>query len=255
MIISHKNKFIYIKTRKTASTSIQILFARFCGDQDILTPIIHPTTKKGIIYNKMARNYKILISNLKLIKYSFYYSIRKGRGLSFIKDFLKTIFKNPKKNIYRLFFQGFHTHDSAEKIKTKVGSIIWNDYFKFTFERNPWDKLVSYYYHVYSNSDPSFKNFDTWIKSLKMNQYRQPYNFLLYTFKNRVILDFIGKYENLHKDLNFILNKLNLPMKELPKEKTNYRKEKKYKKYYSDELRDLVNKKYAKEINLFNFKF
>ena len=39
MIISHKYKFIFLKTTKTAGTSVEISLSRFCGDDDIITPI------------------------------------------------------------------------------------------------------------------------------------------------------------------------------------------------------------------------
>jgi hypothetical protein len=39
MIISHEHKFILLKTRKTAGTSIEIALSRFCGDDDVITPI------------------------------------------------------------------------------------------------------------------------------------------------------------------------------------------------------------------------
>ena len=39
MIISHAHKFIYIKPTKVAGTSTQILLSKFCGENDVITPI------------------------------------------------------------------------------------------------------------------------------------------------------------------------------------------------------------------------
>lgn len=39
MIISHKYKFIFVRTRKTAGTSIEIGLSRFCEKEDVITPI------------------------------------------------------------------------------------------------------------------------------------------------------------------------------------------------------------------------
>jgi len=39
MIISFKHKFIYLKMRKTGSTTTEMILARLCGKEDIITPI------------------------------------------------------------------------------------------------------------------------------------------------------------------------------------------------------------------------
>lgn len=42
MIISHKYKLIFIKTRKTAGTSIEVFLSGRCGPDDVVTPIDPP---------------------------------------------------------------------------------------------------------------------------------------------------------------------------------------------------------------------
>jgi hypothetical protein len=41
VIVSHQHRFIFLKTRKTAGTSIEIALSRYCGPDDIITPL-HP---------------------------------------------------------------------------------------------------------------------------------------------------------------------------------------------------------------------
>ncbi len=57
MICSHVHKFVFIKTTKTASTSIEMGLERFCGPQDIVTPIWHDGSANSI--ERPGRNYRL----------------------------------------------------------------------------------------------------------------------------------------------------------------------------------------------------
>jgi hypothetical protein len=39
VIVSHEHGFVFMKTRKTAGTSVEIALSRVCGDDDVITPV------------------------------------------------------------------------------------------------------------------------------------------------------------------------------------------------------------------------
>jgi hypothetical protein len=57
-IVSIKNEFIFIKCRKTAGTSLEILLSRYCDDKDIVTPI-YPDNQ-----HHRPRNYNCIEGNM-----------------------------------------------------------------------------------------------------------------------------------------------------------------------------------------------
>lgn len=40
MIVSHQHRFIFVKTLKTAGTSIEVFLSQHCGPDDVVTPIL-----------------------------------------------------------------------------------------------------------------------------------------------------------------------------------------------------------------------
>ena len=115
MILSYKYKFIFIKTAKTAGTSIEVFLSQRCGPQDIVTPIAPR------VEGHQPRNYEGLINPVPEILE------QPGKFFFALRHSMTSCTK-------------FYNHMPACEVKQRVPAEVWNGYFKFCVERNPWDK-------------------------------------------------------------------------------------------------------------------
>ena len=147
----------------------------------------------------------------------------------------------------------------------------WKDYFKFTIVRNPWDRLLSTWrdkvenqwtkwsregpkeYHkrrIWIYKKYQNKDFKFFVKNVIPSRERHT-KLQINLFHADV--NFIGRFENLQADFNIICDKIGIPQQNLPHK--NKTKHKHYTEYYDDETREIVAKKYAKDIEHFGYKF
>ena len=152
----------------------------------------------------------------------------------------------------------------AREARTLVGPEAWRAYFKFAFVRNPWDRLVSWYHMCMQRAAenkfsryikehaPTFEDFVT--KTTTGIAEKTTYNQLDYVTdeKGDVIVDFIGRYETLHEELSLVKARLNLSF-ELPH--VNKSDHKNYREYYTDETRDIVAQRFARDIRYFGYDY
>ena len=172
MIISHKYKFIFIKTRKTAGTTIEYNISNYLGNNDIITP------SNQSVYLSQNYIYETKISN-----------------------FLKKINLNKISNKFKSKFSE-HTH--AIDIKKKINKNFFDSYFKFCVEREPVDKCISYYFmRKNSSSSTTIKQNMTWDDFVKKKRF--PVDSKMYSYGNKLLVDKIIKYENLDNELSEIL--------------------------------------------------
>ena len=139
----------------------------------------------------------------------------------------------------------------AEEMRAHIDPAVWRSYFKFAFERNPWDRQVSLYYHRYREEDdrPDFATFIHKDKKAHIN------NFGVYSIDGTLAVDFLGRFETLEKDLRFALEHVGLSTAEaLPDAKTRFRPGSvPYRDHYDEETRNIVADWYASEIKLLGY--
>ena len=239
MLVSHRKKFIFTKTMKTAGTSVESVFERYCMPEGTWEQAHYAPERispDGIIGHR-------------------------GHGWE-------------KANWWN--------HMPAELIRNRVGEEIWNEYFKFTVIRNPFDKLVSgfnmqwvHYAQVRQqgylqkfkaiakrvvgralpielvNGNNEIERFRSWIRAGGVVSDRETY-----MIDGKVCLDHFIRYENLENGVREVLLRLDVDPSGcvIPKFKSNFRKSRTpIVEYYDAETEAIVRRLYAWELNFFNY--
>ena len=228
MIVSHKHKFIFIKTRKTAGTSVEIALSEFCGEGDIITPISEADEKARVSMGfRGAQNF--------LVPKEFH---------SRLEWYCAPVMNSRKR---------FYNHMPAIQVKKYVGEKIWNSYFKFTIERTPLDKCLSLFHYL--GGEDKFGAFDSFIESGNM---AGCIDFEKYSKGGVLIVDRVIRYDKLGEELGKVGEKVGLPRPlRLPEyqAKSGYRKKSKREVApISEETRAQIATAFAREIRLFDFK-
>jgi len=153
---------------------------------------------------------------------------------------------------------------------------LFREYFKFTFVRNPWDRVLSNF-NYFRRTDKiervpqlketkfltQYNDFESFVMDLcnpkirehllSMYHFRKQNEFI-YDYKMNLLIDYLGYFETFNDDSDNILLKLNRSELKIPHLNSS-KKEKDYKDVYTDKTRDIVSKLYPEDIELFGYNF
>ena len=155
------------------------------------------------------------------------------------------------------WINGVHAHASAMDIRNCVGEMVFSEYFTFSFVRNPYDLQVSLYHYIKSSKGHrdyeianrlSFKEF---LKREIENNAPCQTDFLTDTDGN-LIIDYIGKTENIEQSLKYITNRLDIPFRKVPHLNKSLRSRNPM-TYYDDETKELCWSYFKRDFKILGY--
>lgn len=152
-----------------------------------------------------------------------------------------------------------HGHLSVRQVRPYLGDEVCDQYLKFTFVRNPFDRFVSYCafmtrQHGTFERDPQGTMHKILFELRPMDHVHfQPQYTLLVNDAGALEMDFIGRVERMQDDYDALCAKIGIPARAL--DKVNSSKRGDYRQYYDQALIDGVTALYARDLELFDYQF
>ena len=227
-IICHQHKFIFIKTRKTAGTSIETSLARFCGDDDVITALSDEDEAARISAGiRSAQNLHVPLRHYGPIQIA---KLAKGERAR------------------------FYNHTPAVDVRRFVTSKQWKDYFIFCIERNPFDRAISQYFwknRKLSHNLPAMATFFENLSDLNMS------NWNVYSDGHHPIVDQVIRYENLERGLSEVgeLLGIKIDISQIHAKGWTRTDRRSYQEVLDPESRSIIEKRCAQEISFFGYQW
>jgi chondroitin 4-sulfotransferase 11 len=157
-------------------------------------------------------------------------------------------------------------HLMASEVIDRIGLEKWNQAYKFTVVRNPWDKVVSHYEYRRKKNKTEIAtrniSFSEWVKmtygdekdTFYFNNPRsfQPQVEWLKDTDGIVSMDYIIRFEAINEGFDHVKQAIGLDA-DLPH--LNASKRTAYQSYYDTETRDIVAHWFREDIEAFGYEF
>lgn len=156
-------------------------------------------------------------------------------------------------------------HLTAAQLRGRLGRERWERKFKFAFVRNPWDKAVSSFHHAaFIERDSRFTalTFRDWLRLAYVERhplyFDRPHTFApqlhwIADIQNNLLVDFVGRFENLRDDFRTICERIGRRATVLPH--YHYTPHDDYRSYYTDRDAEIIASWYQLDIDYFGYVF
>lgn len=148
-------------------------------------------------------------------------------------------------------------HESSDTLKS---------YYKFCFVRNPWDRALSDYLWLREDIGTSDTfldyllergDFEPVLQHKNTRDWRgdhvAPQSNYTHDHHDVQLVDYVGRFEDLQTCFNKVCDRINMTPCQLPHvNRTDHRH---YTSYYDCQTREIVSRKYARDIQLFGYKY
>lgn len=158
-----------------------------------------------------------------------------------------------------------NAHETRHEVATAFPVESWEDYFTFTFVRNPYDRMVSAYaYHVkgryrgvLNRSIPNLRNLTfreylgTFVRRQQLTIFLPMVTYMTHERSSKPV-DFVGRFECVHEDYARLsaLLKTDAP---IPHQLSSHHDH--YSTFYDEEARQIIEQVYGADLEEFDYSF
>ncbi len=255
MIISHTHKFIFIKSLKTAGTSIEAALSQHCGGNDVVVPInafAHNLDESGNPIHKGMNADEVYRTIGQHVDAA---TIRAREPAEIWNGYFKfSITRNPWDRALSYFFWD-RRKDPAIHPQKRWWHLMGFPFDDFTPVRDRFTRFLREKTLTHTEDARFFVNEGP-------RRYRVPAegwlenNDRFYFLDGKLCCDFVIRYERLHEDYAEVCRRIGIPATGLPQLKSGIRsKRRPYTDYYTDETREIVAGLHAGDLQHFGYRF
>jgi len=239
MIASYKYGFIFIRTKKTASTAVELGLSTICGPDDVISPI---GAGQEILRSQLGagpRNFNVD----RTLEQRLAEAVRTGK-------------RAPVREVTSLnrATGGCTGHMSAGAVKEWVPADFWKSAYKFTTERHPYEKALSLAHFKFKGKIAKKVKFEDHLEQTVRDDFRIYTSYKIYSIDGKPVMDGFLLHDTLTADLAALRERLRLPAFELPRARSRRTDRRPASEVLTDAQKEFIFTKCKREFELLGWK-